>query len=148
MLESDRDRAARGLDRELGNGSPGRDLLDELFEVLPQYGYRLPETAGQDEPEALSREVELSDDGLDGPDELARGIVDDGLGLAVAEVRRLLHQGSERGDLFAGELAIDAVNESLDVFDVLTLDRRGFSAYRSSRGKAFRLVLDRAEPEG
>jgi hypothetical protein len=31
------------------------------------------------------------------------------------------------------------------VHDVATLDRRGFSTYRGSRGKAFRLVLDFAE---
>ena len=30
----------------------------------------------------------------------------------------------------------------LDVFDVLTLDRRGFSTYRTDGGKGFRLVLD------
>jgi predicted nucleic acid-binding protein len=32
--------------------------------------------------------------------------------------------------------------ESLGIFEILTLDRRGFSAYRSSRGKRFSLVLD------
>jgi len=32
--------------------------------------------------------------------------------------------------------------EGLDVRDVLTLDRRGFSTYRTRRGKPFRLVLD------
>jgi predicted nucleic acid-binding protein len=35
-----------------------------------------------------------------------------------------------------------AVAEELAVLDVLTLDRRGFSAYRTSAGKRFRLVLD------
>ena len=30
----------------------------------------------------------------------------------------------------------------LEVFDVLTLDRRGFSTYRAPSGNGFRLVLD------
>ena len=36
--------------------------------------------------------------------------------------------------------------EHLGVYDILTLDRRGFSVFRSSRGKRFSLLLD--EPEG
>jgi hypothetical protein len=35
-----------------------------------------------------------------------------------------------------------AAAEQLGILDVLTLDRRGFSTYRTSKGKAFRLVLD------
>jgi predicted nucleic acid-binding protein len=31
--------------------------------------------------------------------------------------------------------------EELGVMDILTLDRRGFSTYRTAKGKAFRLVL-------
>jgi predicted nucleic acid-binding protein len=34
--------------------------------------------------------------------------------------------------------------EALGVRDVLTLDRRGFSTYRTRRGRSLRLVLDRA----
>ena len=34
--------------------------------------------------------------------------------------------------------------ERLEVFDLLTLDRRGFSVFRSSRRKPFSLVLDQA----
>ena len=34
--------------------------------------------------------------------------------------------------------------EALDVFDMLTLDRRGFSTYRAKRNRHFRLVLDAA----
>lgn len=33
--------------------------------------------------------------------------------------------------------------ERLDLFELLTLDRRGFSVFRSDRGKHFSLVLDR-----
>jgi predicted nucleic acid-binding protein len=36
--------------------------------------------------------------------------------------------------------------EALDLRDILTLDRRGFSAFRTRPGKAFRLVLDRPGP--
>lgn len=32
--------------------------------------------------------------------------------------------------------------EALEVRDILTLDRRGFSTYRTRRGRGFRLVLD------
>ena len=36
-----------------------------------------------------------------------------------------------------------ALAEQLDLTDILTLDRRGFSAYRTLTGRKFRLVLDR-----
>jgi predicted nucleic acid-binding protein len=35
-----------------------------------------------------------------------------------------------------------ALAEQLGLTDILTLDRRGFAAYRTSKGKRFRLVLD------
>ncbi|HEU4618773.1 MAG TPA: PIN domain nuclease [Gammaproteobacteria bacterium] len=35
------------------------------------------------------------------------------------------------------------LSEAAAVTDVLTLDRRGFTTYRTRRGRAFRLVLDR-----
>jgi predicted nucleic acid-binding protein len=35
--------------------------------------------------------------------------------------------------------------EALGLHDILTLDRRGFSAYRTRPGRAFRLVLDRPD---
>ena len=31
--------------------------------------------------------------------------------------------------------------DAVGVIDILTLDRRGFSTYRTAKGKAFRLVL-------
>ncbi len=34
------------------------------------------------------------------------------------------------------------LGETTSVLDILTLDRRGFSTYRTSRGKTFRRVLD------
>jgi predicted nucleic acid-binding protein len=33
--------------------------------------------------------------------------------------------------------------DQLNTYEIATLDRRGFSAYRTPRGKSFRLVLDR-----
>jgi hypothetical protein len=35
------------------------------------------------------------------------------------------------------------LGERLEVYEILTLDRRGFSVFRSSRGKHFSLILDR-----
>lgn len=37
------------------------------------------------------------------------------------------------------------LTEALETHEVLTLDRRGFSTYRTRRGRAFRQVLDRPE---
>lgn len=34
------------------------------------------------------------------------------------------------------------LGDHLKCFDILTLDRRGFSTYRATRNRAFRLVLD------
>jgi len=36
--------------------------------------------------------------------------------------------------------------EALDVHDILTLDRSGFSTFRTRPGRALRLVLDLADP--
>ena len=38
--------------------------------------------------------------------------------------------------------------ERLDVLEIVTLDRRGFSAYGTRRGEAFTLVLDGWNPSG
>ena len=38
--------------------------------------------------------------------------------------------------------------EALDARDVLTLDRRGFAAYRTRKGRAIRLVLDASSQQG
>ena len=37
------------------------------------------------------------------------------------------------------------LGERLKVFEILTLDRRGFSVYKTSRGKRFTLLLDQPE---
>ena len=40
------------------------------------------------------------------------------------------------------DASLVVLGDRMGVSDILTLDRRGFSTYRMSRGKAFRLVLD------
>lgn len=40
------------------------------------------------------------------------------------------------------------LGERLEVYEILTLDRRGFSVFRSSRGKHFSLILDRPRSVG
>jgi hypothetical protein len=44
--------------------------------------------------------------------------------------------------LDAQNAALTRRAEQLGLLDVLTLDRRGFSTYRTSQGKRFRLVID------
>ena len=39
------------------------------------------------------------------------------------------------------------LGEHIDAFEVLTLDRRGFSAFRSSGGRHFAMVLDLPDSE-
>ena len=57
--------------------------------------------------------------------------------LAAAE---LMSQYSDTPMDFADATLVLLAGE-LGVTDILTLDRRGFSTYRTVRGKAFRLVL-------
>lgn len=38
------------------------------------------------------------------------------------------------------------LGERIGVSAILTLDRRGFSVYRSSRGRHFSMVLDQPQP--
>ena len=57
--------------------------------------------------------------------------------LAAAE---LMHKYSDTPMDFA-DATLVLLGAQLGVTDILTLDRRGFSTYRTARGKAFRLVL-------
>jgi hypothetical protein len=59
----------------------------------------------------------------------------------VREAARLMERYSDTPMDFA-DATLVLLAEVLDVFDVLTLDRRGFSAYRAADGRGFRLVLD------
>jgi predicted nucleic acid-binding protein len=58
----------------------------------------------------------------------------------VAAAARLMEKYADTPMDFA-DATLVLLADDLGVVDVLTLDRRGFSAYRTSKGKAFRLVL-------
>lgn len=60
----------------------------------------------------------------------------------LAEVVSLMERYANVPMDFAGATLV-LLAESLGVHEVLTLDRRGFSAFRTRRGRALRLVLDR-----
>jgi predicted nucleic acid-binding protein len=55
--------------------------------------------------------------------------------------RRMAKYGDSPMDFADATLVLLA--EHLGVFDLLTLDRRGFNVFRSSRGKRFSLIMDR-----
>lgn len=46
------------------------------------------------------------------------------------------------------EATLILVAEQLGILEIATLDRRGFSAYRTRRAKPFVLVLDELSPNG
>jgi hypothetical protein len=58
----------------------------------------------------------------------------------IREAARLMERYQDTMDFADATLVLTA--ELLEAFDVLTLDRRGFSAFRTSRGDPLRLVLD------
>ena len=60
----------------------------------------------------------------------------------LAEASRKMEKYSNVPMDFA-DATLVILGERLGVFDTLTLDRRGFSVYRSARGKHFPLVLER-----
>jgi len=61
----------------------------------------------------------------------------------LREATRLMEQYADTPMDFA-DATLVLLAEVLGVFDVLTLDRRGFSTYRMTDGRGFRLVLDAA----
>jgi predicted nucleic acid-binding protein len=60
----------------------------------------------------------------------------------IAEAAALMKKYADTPMDFA-DATLVGVAEQLGILDVLTLDRRGFSTYRTSRGRGFRLVLAR-----
>jgi hypothetical protein len=83
-----------------------------------------------------------------GPTLLAELVVQSGLQVRdfseageLAEAARRMEKYSDVPMDYA-DATLVLLAEHLGVFEILTLDRRGFSAYRSSRGKRFSLVLD------
>jgi predicted nucleic acid-binding protein len=65
----------------------------------------------------------------------------------LAEAARRMEKYSDLPMDFA-DATLVLLAEHLGVFDLLTLDRRGFNVFRSSRGKRFSLILDRPRAVG
>jgi hypothetical protein len=59
----------------------------------------------------------------------------------IADAAALMKKYADTPMDFADATLVGAADQ-LGIVDVLTLDRRGFSTYRTSKGKRFRLVLD------
>jgi predicted nucleic acid-binding protein len=59
----------------------------------------------------------------------------------IAEAAALMKKYADTPMDFADATLVRAA-EQLGIVEVLTLDRRGFSTYRMSKGRGFRLVLD------
>lgn len=60
---------------------------------------------------------------------------------SVLDAAKLMRQYADTPMDFADATLVSA-GEQLGTLDILTLDRRGFSTYRTPAGKRFRLVLD------
>jgi predicted nucleic acid-binding protein len=65
---------------------------------------------------------------------------------ALAEAARRMEKYADLPMDYA-DATLVLLAEHLGVFDLLTLDRRGFSVFRSSRGQHFSLVLDQPPSE-
>lgn len=65
----------------------------------------------------------------------------------LAEAARRMEKYADSPMDFA-DATLVLLAERLGVFDLLTLDRRGFNVFRSSRGKRFSLILDRPRAVG
>ena len=59
----------------------------------------------------------------------------------LREAARLMERHADTPMDFA-DATLVLLASAIDVVDILTLDRHGFSTYRTDRGKGFRLVLD------
>jgi uncharacterized protein len=83
-----------------------------------------------------------------GPSLLAALVADSGLQVLDFSSAMWLAEAAQRMEKYAGlpmdfaDATLVLLGEHIDVFEVLTFDRRGFSAFRSSRGKHFSMVLD------
>lgn len=83
-----------------------------------------------------------------GPTLLAEFVAESGLQVYDFSEARELREAARRMEKYA-DLPMDYADstlvllaERLGVFDLLTLDRRGFNVFRSVRGKRFSLILD------
>jgi uncharacterized protein len=87
-----------------------------------------------------------------GPALLAEFVAASGLQVNDFSAANELGEAARRMEKYA-DLPMDYADATLillaerfGAFDLLTLDRRGFNVFRSSRGKRFSLVLDRPRP--
>ena len=86
-------------------------------------------------------------DAPDGPNALAEFVTAAGVQIADATQPLQIHAAVELMSKYRdtpmdfADASLVLLAEELNVTDILTLDRRGFSTYRTSRGMKFRLVL-------
>ncbi|MEX2499655.1 MAG: hypothetical protein WD397_12370 [Wenzhouxiangellaceae bacterium] len=59
----------------------------------------------------------------------------------IGEATTLMERYADTPMDFA-DATLVLLSEALEIADILTLDRRGFSTYRTRQGKALRMVLD------
>ena len=87
-----------------------------------------------------------------GPTLLAEFVAQSGLQVLDFSEAEELTEAARRMEKYAdtpmdyADATLVLLAEQLDVFHLLTLDRRGFAVFRSSRGKRFSLVLDQPGP--
>ena len=89
-----------------------------------------------------------------GPALLAEFVAESALQVADFSDAAALAEAARRMEKY-GDLPMDYADatlvllaERLGVFDLLTLDRRGFSVFRSARGKRFTLLLEQGGGAG
>lgn len=89
-----------------------------------------------------------------GPALLAELVAESGLQVLDFSEAEDLAEAARRMEKYAdipmdyADATLVLLAEQLEVFHLLTLDRRGFSVFRSSRGKHFSMVLDQPRPAG
>jgi predicted nucleic acid-binding protein len=114
-----------------------------VAECLDTFTGRLVTTSA-----AITEAMHFVTDSSEGPEALASFANAVGLlvyecahPLQLKEAVRLMRKYSDTPMDFADATLVMLADE-LGTVEILTLDRRGFSTYRTSRGKSFELVLD------
>ena len=88
-----------------------------------------------------------------GPALLAELVAESGLQVLDFSSAMWLAEAARRMERYAdlpmdfADATLVLLGEHLDVFDVLTFDRRGFAVFRSSRGRHFSMILDLPDSE-
>ena len=89
-----------------------------------------------------------------GPALLAEFVAQSGLQIFDFSEAAALSEAARRMEKYANipmdyaDATLVLLAERLGVFDILTLDYRGFTVFRSSKGKSFSMVLSRPELDG